>query len=69
MELAGEYKGKIGFARFNVSNNTRNRSIALRNGVMDASTIAFYCGSRYLGSIVGFISKEHLIHVIEDMIK
>jgi thioredoxin 1 len=66
-EVAEEYKGKIKFVRFNVLKNTRNRNIALKNGVMGTPTIAFYCSGRYLGSIVGFVPKEHLKHTIEDM--
>jgi len=66
-EVAEEYKGRIKFVRFNVLRSPRNRDIALRNGVMGTPTIAFYCSGRYLGSIVGFVPKEHLKHTIEDM--
>jgi thioredoxin-like negative regulator of GroEL len=66
-EVAEEYGGRVKFVRFNVLRSVRNRDIALRNGVMATPTIAFYCSGRYLGSIVGFIPKDHLRHAIEDM--
>jgi thioredoxin 1 len=66
-EVAEEYRGRIKFVRFNVLKNTKNKNTALRNGVMGTPTIAFYCSGRYLGSVVGFIPKEHLKHTIEDM--
>jgi thioredoxin 1 len=68
-EVAEEYEGRVKFVRFNVLRSPRNRDIALKNGIMGTPTIAFYCSGRHLGSIVGFVPKEHLIHVIEDMIK
>jgi len=66
-EVAEEYGGRVKFVRFNVLRSMRNRDIALRSGVMATPTIAFYCNGRYLGSIVGFIPKDHLRHAIEDM--
>lgn len=65
-EVAEEYTGRVKFVRFNVLKSSWNRDIAIRNGVMGTPTIAFYCNGRYLGSIVGFIPKEHLKHIIED---
>ncbi|MEM1716043.1 MAG: thioredoxin domain-containing protein [Candidatus Bathyarchaeia archaeon] len=65
-EVAKEYKNKVKFVRFNVLKSPENREIAIKNGVMGTPTIAFYCSGRYLGSIVGFIPKDHLKHIIED---
>ncbi|MBS7641562.1 MAG: thioredoxin domain-containing protein [Candidatus Bathyarchaeia archaeon] len=67
-EIAEEYRGRVKFVRFNVLKNRRNRDVAVRNGVMGTPTIAFYCNGRYLGSIVGFTSKNRLKHIIEDFI-
>lgn len=68
-KVAEEYGDKVKFVRFNVLKSSRNRDIAIKNGVMGTPTIAFYCSGRYLGSIVGFVPKEHLKHVIEDVMK
>ncbi|MEM1581054.1 MAG: thioredoxin domain-containing protein [Candidatus Bathyarchaeia archaeon] len=68
-EVAEEFKDKVRFVRFNVLKNPRNREIAIRNGVMGTPTVAFYCSGRYLGSIVGFIPKDHLKHAIEDIME
>lgn len=65
-EVAREYKNRVKFVRFNVLKSPRNREIAIKNGVMGTPTIAFYCSGRYLGSIVGFIPKDYLKHVIEN---
>ncbi|MBS7640490.1 thioredoxin fold domain-containing protein [Candidatus Bathyarchaeota archaeon] len=65
-EVAKEYKNRVKFVRFNVLKSPENREIAIKNGVMGTPTIAFYCSGRYLGSIVGFIPKDHLKHIIED---
>lgn len=65
-EIAREYKGKVKFVRFNVLKSPKNRDIAIRNGVMGTPTIVFYCNGRYLGSLVGFVPKDHLKHIIED---
>ncbi|MEM2733240.1 MAG: thioredoxin domain-containing protein [Candidatus Bathyarchaeia archaeon] len=64
-EVAKEYKNRVKFVRFNVLKSPENREIAIKNGVMGTPTIAFYCSGRYLGSIVGFIPKDHLKHIIE----
>ncbi|MEM1586152.1 MAG: thioredoxin domain-containing protein [Candidatus Bathyarchaeia archaeon] len=65
-EVAREYKDRVKFVRFNVLKSPRNRDIAIKNGVMGTPTIAFYCGGRHLGSLVGFVPKDHLKHAIED---
>ncbi|MEM2320708.1 MAG: thioredoxin domain-containing protein [Candidatus Bathyarchaeia archaeon] len=65
-EVAEEYGDRAKFVRFNVLKSPRNRDIAIRNGVMGTPTIAFYCNGRHLGSLVGFVPKDHLKHAIED---
>lgn len=66
-EVAREYGDKITFVKFNVLKSWRNREIAMSYGVMGTPTIAFFCKGEYVGSIIGFIPKEHLKHLIEDM--
>ncbi|MCS7140483.1 MAG: thioredoxin family protein [Candidatus Nezhaarchaeota archaeon] len=68
-EVAEEYKGRVKFVRFNILRSRKNREIAMRNGVMGTPTIAFYCDGRHLGSIVGFVPKSYLKHVIDDFIE
>lgn len=66
-EVAKEYGDRVKFVKFNVLESPENREIAIRYGVMGTPTIAFFCKGEYVGSIIGFIQKEHLSHLIEDM--
>ncbi|MCX8204410.1 MAG: thioredoxin family protein [Candidatus Nezhaarchaeota archaeon] len=68
-EVAKEYRGRVKFVRFNILKSPKNRNVALKSGVMATPTIAFYCGGRYVGSVVGFIPKVHLRHLIEDVME
>ncbi|MCS7112886.1 MAG: thioredoxin domain-containing protein [Nitrososphaerota archaeon] len=68
-EVAEEYRDRVKFVRFNVLKSSRNRDIAIRNGVMGTPTIAFYCNGRYLGSIVGFTPKTRLERIIKDFME
>jgi len=68
-EVAKEYKGKIRFAKLNVLTNSDNREIAVHYGVMGTPTLVFFCDGRPLGALVGFRPKEHLKHVLEDMLQ
>ena len=66
-EVAEEYGGRVKLVRSNVLKSPKNRHVALSNGVMSTPTVAFCCGGRCLGSMVGFVPREGLRHVIEDM--
>ena len=68
-EVAREYGDKIRFVKFNVLKSPENRKIAIGYGVMGTPTLAFFCKGEYIGSIIGFIPKEHLKHLIEDMME
>lgn len=68
-EVAEEYRDRVKFVRFNVLKSSRNRDIAIRNGIMGTPTIAFYCNGRYLGSIVGFTPKTRLERIIKDFME
>lgn len=66
-EVAREYGDRVKFVRLNVLRSSENRRLAIKYGVMGTPTIAFYCNGRYIGSIAGFIPKEDLKHIIEDI--
>jgi len=68
-EVAEEYKGKIKFAKLNVLENPTNREIAINYGVMSTPTLIFFCEGRPLGALVGSIPKEHLRHMLEDVLE
>ncbi|MCS7119642.1 MAG: thioredoxin domain-containing protein [Nitrososphaerota archaeon] len=68
-EVAEKYGDRVKFVRFNVLKNPNNREVAIRNGVLGTPTIAFYCDGKYLGSVVGFLSKTDLEHAVEDFMR
>jgi thioredoxin-like negative regulator of GroEL len=67
-ELADEYKDKVKFAKLNILESLDNKLIALNNGVMGTPTLAFYCDGRSIGSAVGFLPKESLKQLLDEML-
>ncbi len=68
-EVSEEYKGKVKFAKLNVLDNPANREIGIHYEVMGTPILIFFCEGRPLGSLVGFMPKEHLKHVLDDMLE
>lgn len=68
-EVAEEYGGKVKFVKVNVLRSPKNMQIALKNGVRGTPTIAFYISGRCLGLITGFVSREPLRNIIENVIR
>jgi len=66
-EVSEEYSGRMRFARFNVLKSDENREIAIRYGIMSTPTLMFFCDGRLIEGVIGFMPKEHLRHVIEDV--
>lgn len=68
-EVGEEYKDKIKFVKLNVLENPANREIASNNGIMSTPTLAFFCEGRPVGQALGFMSKEQLKKLIDDMLE
>jgi len=68
-EVAEEYEGKIKFVKLNVLSNPDNRKIAVRHGIMGTPTLMFFCEGRSVETIAGFMPKEHLEHVLDEMLE
>jgi len=68
-EVANEYVGKIKFAKLDILENPANQEIASNLGIMSTPTLMFICSGRPLIQIVGIISKEDLVKMLEDMLK
>jgi len=68
-EVTEEYKGKVKFAKLNVLASPENREIATHYGIMGTPTLVFFCNGISLGMVVGFIPKEHLKHMLNEMIE
>ncbi|MDH5754984.1 MAG: thioredoxin family protein [Candidatus Bathyarchaeota archaeon] len=66
-EVAEEYKDKIKFVKLNVLQNPSNREIAIRHGIMSTPTLLFFCKERSVGQAVGFMPKERLKKILDDM--
>ena len=68
-EVAEEYKGKIKFAKLNILENPENREIAIRYGVMGTPTLVFFCAGSPVEEVVGFMPKERLKKIMDDMLE
>jgi thioredoxin 1 len=68
-EITEEYKGRMKFAKLNVLANEPNREIASNYGVMSTPTFVFFCHSKPVGLTVGFMQKDQLEKVLEDMLQ
>jgi len=68
-QVAGEYKGRIKFAKLNVLASPENRRIAIDHGVMGTPTLIFFCAGRSVGQTVGFVPKERLKSVLDEMLQ
>lgn len=68
-ELAGEYKGRIKFVKLNVLGGPSNRQIAIRYGVMGTPTLVFFCMGRPVEEVVGFMPKERLKKILDDVLE
>jgi thioredoxin 1 len=68
-EASEEYEGKIKFARLNPLEDQENREIAFRYGIMSTPTLTFFCKGKPVESVVGFMSKERLKKILDDMLE
>jgi len=68
-EVAEEYKGKIKFVKVNVLENPNNQQMAIRHGIMSTPTLMFFCEGRPVGHALGFMPKENLKKLIDDMLE
>lgn len=66
-EVAKEYEGKIKFVKLNVLTISANREIAIRYGIMSTPTLLFFCEGRPVGQALGFMPKENLKGLLDDM--
>ena len=68
-EVAEEYKDKIKFAKLNILENTSNQEIVVHHGIMSTPTLMFFCEGRSVGHALGFMPKERLKEILDDMLK
>jgi len=68
-EVAREYKGKIKFVKVNVMKNQENRKLAISYGIMSTPTLMLFHKGKPAGQIIGFIPKEKMKKVLDDMLK
>jgi len=68
-EVSEEYKEKVKFVKLNVLENPANREIAIHHGIMSTPTLMFFCEGRPVSQTLGFMPKENLRKLIEDMLQ
>ncbi len=68
-EVAEEYKDKINFVKLNILENPSNREIAVHHGIMSTPTLMFFCEGRSVGQALGFMPKDRLKGILDDMLK
>jgi len=64
-ELAGEYAGKVLFAKVNTDDA---RNVAIKYGIMGIPTLKIFKGGEEVASVSGALPKEHLKHWIDGAI-
>ncbi|MEM2111253.1 MAG: thioredoxin domain-containing protein [Candidatus Bathyarchaeia archaeon] len=67
-EVAEEHKDKAKFVKMNVLKTPENRELAISLGIMSTPTLVFFCNGRPVGATVGFVTKEQLKHIIDDIL-
>jgi thioredoxin 1 len=68
-EISNEYKNKVKFAKVNVLNNTENRDLAVKYGVIVTPTLFFICDGKPYEWVAGFQDLKHMKQLVEDVIK
>jgi thioredoxin 1 len=68
-QLAGEFSGKLKFARLNVLLDEKNNQLSTRFGVMGTPTMILFCSGRPIQSLVGYRPREMLRREIQLMIE
>lgn len=65
-ELAGEYEGRISFAKLDVD---RNPKTASKYGIMSIPTLLIFKDGNPISNIVGFRSKAELKRSLDDVLE
>jgi len=68
-EVSGEYEDRVKFVKLNVLADPSNRELAVNYGVMSTPTLMFFCDGKPVGQTVGFVSKEQLEKIVNDMLE
>lgn len=64
-EVAGQYKGKIKFAKVNVE---ENQATASQIGIMNIPTFVFFKNGQEISRFSGAVSKQELVKRIESIL-
>ncbi len=67
-ETAKEYRNKVKFTKLNVLKTPENQQIAIKYGIMSTPTLVFFCEGRPVETVAGFQPKDHLKHLVDDII-
>ncbi len=58
--VAGEFSGKLRFARLNIFSSDGNNEVARKYGIMGTPTLLLFCNGRPVDSLVGYRPRDML---------
>jgi thioredoxin 1 len=64
-ELAGEYQGKVSFAKLNTDDNQRT---AMKYGIMSIPTLLVFRGGNEVARVIGVQSKQNLKKTLDSVV-
>ena len=64
-DLAGEYQGKVSFAKLNTDDNQRT---AMKYGIMAIPTLVLFRGGNEVARVTGVQSKQNLKKTIDGVV-
>jgi thioredoxin 1 len=68
-QLAGEFMGKLKFAKLNVLSSGRNNQLAAKFGVMGTPTMILFCNGRPIETLVTYRPEDTLKRELQLMVE
>jgi thioredoxin len=64
--VAGDFSGKLKFARLNIFSSNGNKEIGSKYGIMGTPTLLLFCNGRPVDSLVGYRPRDALRKEISE---
>lgn len=66
--VAGEFSGKLRFARLNIFSSEGNTEIGRKYGIMGTPTLLLFCNGRPIDSLVGYKPRDVLRRELQEKV-